>query len=120
MSTGAARARRGERGSAALEFIATFPILLFAGLVALQLGLIGWATVSTNDAARAAARAAALGNDPQAAAQGALPGGLRVEQVTGGPSGQGYTYTVTVQTPRLIPMFDFGTVSRTADMPAYK
>jgi Flp pilus assembly protein TadG len=55
-----------ERGTAALEFVGAFPFLLLAGMIALQFGLVGWATVSTNDAARAAAaRRVAWGATPR-------------------------------------------------------
>lgn len=111
---------RRERGTAALEFVGTFPFLLLAGLIALQFGLVGWAAVSTNDAARAAARAASLGQNPQVAATRALPGGLSPVSVTGSRIGEGYRYTVTVKAPGIVPLFDLGTVSRTVDMPAYK
>lgn len=114
------RSGRRERGTAALEFIGMFPFLLLAGLVALQFGLVGWVAVSTTDAARAAARAASLGQNPQLAAARALPGGLSPLSVTGLHIGSGYRYTVTVKAPSIVPLFDLGTVSRTVDMPAYK
>lgn len=108
---------RRDRGSASLEFVAMLPILLFAGMAALQLGVAGWATTSATDAARAAARAASLGENPSAAAQGALPGGLTATSVTGGKLGNGYSYTVTVEIPDLVPFLTPGQVSRTVDMP---
>lgn len=109
-----------DRGSAALELVVLAPLLLLAGMVALQFGVVGWTAVSTSDAARAAARAAAEGEDPRAAASGALPDGLTPVSVSGGAAGNGYSYTVTVETPSFLPMVDLGSVSRTADMPAFK
>ncbi len=110
-------AKAGERGSATLEFVAMFPLLFMVALCALQVGIVGWATTSTTDAARAAARAASLGQDPNTAAQTSLPGGLHAQSVSGGRHGNGYTYTVTVKIPDLLPYLDTGTVSRTISMP---
>ncbi|MFT3875679.1 MAG: TadE/TadG family type IV pilus assembly protein [Propioniciclava sp.] len=109
-----------ERGTAALEFVAGAPILMLVGAIALQFGLVGWTALSTHDAARAAARAASLGHSPQAAAAGALPGGLSPVSVTGSRVGDGYSYTVTVSVPSIVPIFNLGHVSRTVDMPAYR
>lgn len=114
------RPNRRERGTAAIEFVAGVPFLILAGAVALQFGIVGWTTVSTTDAARAAARAASLGQNPVTAASGALPDGLTPRTVVGGKSGDGYSYTVTVKTPAIIPMLDVGEVSRTVDMPAIR
>ncbi|MFV0452736.1 MAG: TadE/TadG family type IV pilus assembly protein [Propioniciclava sp.] len=109
--------RRRDRGSASLEFVAMFPVLLTVGIAALQLGIAGWATTSATDAARAAARAASLGESPSAAAQGVLPAGLTATSVDGGRLGNGYSYTVTVDIPDVVPFFTPGQVSRTVDMP---
>lgn len=110
--------RGRERGTASLELIGVLPFLLLCGAIALQFGLVGWTAVSTSDAARAAARAASLGRSPTEAAAGALPAGLTLVDVSGTALGDGYSYTVTVKTPVIVPIFDLGTVSRTADMPA--
>lgn len=109
-----------DRGTASIELVAGVPFLILAGAVALQFGIVGWTTVSTSDAARAAARAASLGQNPSSAAAGALPNGLTPQSVIGGKAGNGYSYTVTVKTPTILPMLDVGTVSRTVDMPAIK
>ena len=110
--------RARERGAAALEFVGVLPLLIFAMLVALQFGVAGWAVVSTGEAARAAARAATLGQDPNAAAQGALPGVLS-GTVSGHAVAEGRRYSVTVKVPTLLP-FDVGSVTRTADLPDIK
>lgn len=115
------RTRRDrQRGTASLELVAGLPFLLLAGVVAAQFGLVGWTAISASDAARAAARAASLGQNPHAAAQDALPQGISLVSVSGGKSGQGYSYTVTVATPAIVPILDLGNLSRQADMPAYR
>ncbi|MFV0407030.1 MAG: TadE/TadG family type IV pilus assembly protein [Propioniciclava sp.] len=111
-------ASTSDRGSAAIEVVGTVPSLLLAGLVALQFGLLGWAAVSTQDAAEAAARAASLQQDPVTAAHGALPKGLTPVEVTGDLDDGGFSYTVIVETPSVIPFLDLGHMSRTVDMPA--
>ncbi|RXW32008.1 TadE/TadG family type IV pilus assembly protein [Propioniciclava flava] len=111
------RSSKRERGTAALEFVGAFPCLLLAGMIALQFGLVGWATVSTNDAAKAAARAASLGRNPTTAAKEALPGSLAPLSVTGSKLSGGYSYTVEVKVPSVLPMIDFGSIRRTVDMP---
>ena len=77
-----------QRGQAAVELVAVLP-LVAALLAALwQLALIGDASWSAAGAARAAARAEAVGLDPRAAARAVLPGrlerGLRVRAAAGG------------------------------------
>jgi pilus assembly protein CpaE len=67
---------RRSDGQAAAELIALLPLaaLLIAG--AWQLAVAGHAVWAADAAARAAARAAAVGADARGAAQRALPGGL--------------------------------------------
>lgn len=107
-----------EAGSASVEFVGVIVFALLAGMVALQVGVVGWVLASATDAARAASRAASLEQSPSAAAQQSLPTGLTMTDLSGGKSGAGYSYTVTVEVPSLIPMLEFGDVKRTVDMPA--
>ncbi|MGL4176576.1 MAG: TadE/TadG family type IV pilus assembly protein [Dermatophilaceae bacterium] len=109
--------RRPERGVASLEFMVLAPFVMLVAFVAWQLAIGGWAALSANEAARAAARAASLGEDPQSAAREALPSGLRKFQLTGGRSGDGYSYTVHVEVPAFSAV-GLDPVSRTVDMPA--
>lgn len=111
--------RRRERGTAAIELAGLVPVLLFAALVALQLGIVGWVTLSAGWAARDAARAATLGQDPAQAARGALPGNLSAQSITGGAGPDSQRYTVQVRIPSLI-LIDLGSVSRTVEMPDIK
>jgi len=67
---------RGHRGSAAVEFALVLPLLLVVALALVQVGLVVRDRLLVEDAARAAARAAAIGRDPAAiagAAQRAAP-----------------------------------------------
>jgi hypothetical protein len=78
------RILRQDSGQASVELVAVLPLALLVGLVAWQLVLAGHAAWLTANAARAAARAEAVGRDPRAAARSALPKelerGLRVRR----------------------------------------
>jgi pilus assembly protein CpaE len=65
-----------ERGQATVELLGVVPALLALGLVVWQLILVGHAAWMSAHAARAAARAALVGEDPEAAARSVLPRGL--------------------------------------------
>jgi len=67
----------GEDGTASVELIAAVPFVLFVVAVAAQAALAGHALWSASVAARAGARAALVGGDPQRAAKRALPASLR-------------------------------------------
>ena len=77
-----------DDGQAAIELLAAVPVLLVAGLVVWQLVLVGHGAWLSAHAARAAARADLVGEDPTAAARSALPKafepGLQVERRDGG------------------------------------
>ena len=87
MPSGAWDAAHGEEGTASVELVAAVPFLLLALLVAAQIALAGQALWSASVAARAGARAAAVGGDASAAARSALPSamwdGARVEDGDG-------------------------------------
>jgi Flp pilus assembly protein TadG len=70
------RLRRGQEGQAAVEFVALLPILALIGLLLWQLVVAGQAVWLAGGAARAAARARAVGADGVAAARAALPSRL--------------------------------------------
>lgn len=67
---------RGERGQAAVELVAALPLVLLAGIVAWQLALAGHTAWLSAHAARAAARADAVGESAERAARSALPRSL--------------------------------------------
>jgi pilus assembly protein CpaE len=77
-----------ERGQASVELLGALPAALLVAAIGWQLLLAGQASWLAGNAARVAARAAAVGEDPRAAARGSLPSYLRedleVNQVGGG------------------------------------
>ena len=76
LAPGRAGGARGDDGQAAVELVALLPLaaLLLAGTW--QLAIAGHATWAAGAAARAAARATAVGEDARAAARRQLPGAL--------------------------------------------
>ena len=97
--TRVARSVRRDEGQAAVEVVALLPVLAVLLAGAWQAVLAGHAVWAANAAARAAARAHAVGADPSAAARGHLPAslerGLRVATEEGGD------VRVTVRIPSL-------------------
>jgi hypothetical protein len=71
-----------ERGQATVEVVALLPLLVMVALLLWQAAVAGQAIWLSASAARAAARAAAVGGDPASAARATLPPrlehGLRV------------------------------------------
>jgi len=92
--------RDDQRGQASVEFIAAVPAALMVGLIAWQLALLGHAAWLSAHAARAAARADAVGQSPGRAARSVLPRslerGLWVER-------SGRRVNVRVRVPLLLP-----------------
>jgi hypothetical protein len=81
------RAGGGDDGQASVELLAGLPALLLAGLIALQLLAVGYATTLAGGAVEAGAMAVAAGLPPAPAVRKALPGWAedRVEtEVDGG------------------------------------
>lgn len=70
------RTGRDETGQAGVELVGVLPVVALLCALLWQLALAGHAAWAVSSAARAAARASAVGGDPQAAARGALPAGL--------------------------------------------
>ena len=83
-----ARALGAERGQASIELVAVLPVVLLVGAVVWQLALAGHTAWLTANAARAAARAEAVGREPASAARSSLPRslerGLEVDRLGGG------------------------------------
>src|ERR671932_1159100 len=63
----------GERGQATVEYVALLPLLVLVGFAAWQAAVAGQAIWLAGSAARAAARAQAIGADPVPAARRQLP-----------------------------------------------
>ena len=109
---GAARSRGSASGQAAVELVVLLPVVLTVLAVAWQTLLAGQAVWEVRVAARAAARAHALGTDGVRAARGhlreGLERGLRVR-----PRDDG-AVRVSVQVPSVIPFIRLGRVSATS------
>jgi len=88
---------RSQDGQAAVELVAALPFIVLLAAVLWQAAVAGQAAWLAGSAARAAARAQAVGGDPTSAARGVLPArlerGLRVR-----PRADG-AVTVTVPVP---------------------
>jgi hypothetical protein len=85
-----------EGGQAAVEFVATVPFVLLAGLVAWQLALIGHVAWNAAGAARSGARAAVVGRDAASAARSALPRSLRNATRVSRPAAGGVRVSVPI------------------------
>jgi hypothetical protein len=70
-------ARGGDRGQATVELVALLPLVVVLAAGVWQLALCGHAVWAGGVAARAAARAEAVGADPRDAAVRRLPSSLR-------------------------------------------
>jgi Flp pilus assembly protein TadG len=91
---------REQRGQAAVELVALVPVVAVLAFAAWQVVVAGHAAWVASAAARAAARAVAVGGDPRAAARAALPAslepGLRVSTTGDGRA------TVAVGVPLVV------------------
>lgn len=78
------RALSDDNGQATVELVALLPLIVLAAALLWQAALAGATVWLSGSAARAAARADAVGADPAAAARGVLPArlerGLRVRR----------------------------------------
>ncbi|MFI1013871.1 TadE/TadG family type IV pilus assembly protein [Streptomyces sp. NPDC020965] len=113
---------RGQEGQAAVEYAGVITLLLFVALAALQLGLVAYTAQQTGTAARAAARMAAMKDGEGravAAGSAAMSGWLasNASIVPSGGCGDQVSVTVTVPVPAVLPVFDFGSATRTVTMP---
>jgi Flp pilus assembly protein TadG len=96
------RAPHRQRGQASIETVVLLPVLVALTFAAWQAALAGWALVSAESAARAAARAALAGSPPRPAALAALPGSMRSGATIDSAGG---TVTVRVRIPAVLPGF---------------
>ncbi len=105
-------------GQAAVETVALLPWVAAVLLVAWQFVLVGDARSSAAIAARAGARAVAVGGDPAVAARERLPRrlrrGLRVEAAEGG------SVSVSVRVPALAGALELGRVEASAALGAVR
>lgn len=106
---------RDDDGQASVELIALLPALALIATLALQALLAGSTLWLTATAAREAARARALGGDPEAAARAALPAWSRDDlRVTTDSDGDGVR--VRVEIPSLVGGLRLGSVTVPARM----
>src|SRR4051794_23533571 len=106
------KAAHGEEGTASVELVAVVPFLLLAVLAVAQLALAGQTLWSASVAARAGARAAAVGGDPAAAARAALPPSMRRRaKIEDEENVEGH-----VEIPRLIPSLPSVRVGATSSL----
>src|SRR6266516_6113710 len=111
-------ARRGEDGQASVELAALLPLVVLVGAVLWQAVVAGQAVWLSGAAARAAARAAAVGGDEQAAARATLPPrlqeGLRVRGDGGAGGHGGAGVRVAVRIPAVLTSGSIATVESRA------
>ena len=111
--------RNDQSGQAAVELVAVLPVLIALLAGVWQVALVGHASWSAATAARAAARADALGLDARAAARAHLPTGL--ERGLGvREAARGGEVTVTVRVPSVIGGARVGRVSATSAFAAQR
>src|SRR5262245_15572521 len=109
---------RGQEGQASVELVALLPVVGVLALIVWQVLLAGGAIWCGGTAARAAARAEAVGGDPLRAARGALPDryetGLRVRRERDGG------VAVVVAVPTLLGDRSLGSVTTRAHFEAQR
>ncbi|HWH93596.1 MAG TPA: hypothetical protein VNT03_07025 [Baekduia sp.] len=106
---------RGEDGQASVELVALLPVLVGIVLLAWQAVVAGEAWWLASAAAREAARAAALGGDPRAAAAEVLPAPLR-RDLRVRPDGDAAGVSVRVAVPPVLAGIRVGSVTVRARM----
>jgi hypothetical protein len=90
-----------------VELVAVLPALAVSLMIAAQTVVVGWALWSAGNAARAGARAEAVGSDAEEAARHALPGALRSDAAI--RTGDGVR--VKVRIPAIVPGVSMPSVS---------
>lgn len=101
-----------EAGQAGLELVALLPLLAVLAALVWQTALAGQALWLAGSAARAAARAWAVGADPDAAVRQALPRALeRGARIRTGAAG---AVAVSVRVPSVVADWHLGTVTARA------
>jgi hypothetical protein len=101
-----------QRGQASAEFVALLPLLALLLAGAFQFVLAGEALWHARVAARAAARAQAVGTDPRTAARAHLP--ARLEHSLRVRASDNGDVHVSIHVPTVLGALDLGRVSATA------
>jgi hypothetical protein len=108
---GLSPASSSDRGQASVEFVALLPLIVLVLFAAWQFVLAGDALWHARTAARAAARAQAVGGDAEQAARDHLPERLeRALQVSEGRDGD---VRVSVRVPAVVDTLEVGRVTAT-------
>jgi hypothetical protein len=107
-----ARGRGRECGQASVELVALLPLIAAIAALGWQAVVAGQAVWLAGSAARAAARASAVGADARAAARGALPARLRHGVAVASRGEQGVRVTIAI--PSIVGAGRLGTVSARA------
>jgi hypothetical protein len=111
-------AHGGHEGQASVETVALLPLVVLVGALLWQAVVAGQALWLSGAAARAAARATAVGGDAEAAARGVLPRrlqhGLRVRPARDGAGGG---VRVAVRIPSVLTTGSIATVESRAAFP---
>jgi hypothetical protein len=109
-------AHGGHEGQASVEMVALLPLVVLVGALLWQAVVAGQAMWLSGAAARAAARATAIGGDAEAAAREALPPrlerGLRVRPAAGGAG-----VRVAVRIPSVLTTGSIATIESRAAFP---
>ncbi len=109
------RRLRGEGGQATVELVALLPLLAVLAALLWQAVVAGQAVWFAGSAARAAARADAVGGDVRVAARGVLPARLRddvrVDRLDGGDG-----VRVAIEIPSVVGALRLGSVSARAQL----
>ncbi len=93
-----------DRGQVSVELLGVTPLILLVLVLVWQFVLLGYGFVLAGHAADEAARAAAVGNDPRAAALADLPSGWTSGvTVSAGGTGEVVTVRVGLRVPLLVP-----------------
>ena len=114
MSLPALRERRGERGQATVELVSLLPLMAVFAALLWQAVVAGQAVWLAGSAARAAARANAVGGDSRAAARSVLPARLRRGVVVSERGDEGVRVWVAI--PSVVGSRRLGKVSAQAQM----
>jgi hypothetical protein len=105
---------RATQGQAAVELVAVLPFVAIVCALAWQLALAGHAAWSVASAARAAARAHAIGLEPEPAARGALTRSLERGMKVRLLDGAGGGVRVSVVIPSVARFLALGSASASA------